>query len=98
MKGRAYAVIVLLVLFALIGYRLVEKRQASRAAAAQRAARLAAPLALALGRGSEVQAPMATAVVGGLATSTFLTLFVVPAVYTVFDDIGARLRGKSSAE
>jgi HAE1 family hydrophobic/amphiphilic exporter-1 len=41
---------------------------------------------------------MATAVVGGLATSTFLTLFVVPAVYTVFDDIGARLRGKSSAE
>ncbi len=32
------------------------------------------PLALALGKGSEVQAPMATAVIGGLATSTFLTL------------------------
>lgn len=49
------------------------------------------PLALALGRGSEVQAPMATAVIGGLATSTFLTLFVVPTVYTVFDDIALRL-------
>ncbi len=49
------------------------------------------PLALALGRGSEVQAPMATAVIGGLATSTFLTLFVVPTVYTLFDDLGAKL-------
>lgn len=53
------------------------------------------PLALALGKGSEVQAPMATAVIGGLATSTFLTLFVVPAVYTVFDDIAVRLRGRA---
>ena len=50
------------------------------------------PLALALGKGSEVQAPMATAVIGGLATSTFLTLFVVPAVYTILDDLAARLR------
>jgi HAE1 family hydrophobic/amphiphilic exporter-1 len=29
---------------------------------------------------------MATAVIGGLLTSTFLTLFVVPTVYTLFDD------------
>jgi HAE1 family hydrophobic/amphiphilic exporter-1 len=50
------------------------------------------PLALALGKGAEVQAPMATAVIGGLMTSTLLTLFVVPTVYTVFDDIGAFLR------
>jgi len=50
------------------------------------------PLALALGKGSEVQAPMATAVIGGLATSTLLTLFVVPTVYTVFDDLAAALR------
>ena len=50
------------------------------------------PLALALGKGSEIQAPMATAVIGGLATSTVLTLFVVPTVYTVFDDIGLFLR------
>jgi hydrophobic/amphiphilic exporter-1 (mainly G- bacteria), HAE1 family len=47
------------------------------------------PLAMALGKGSEVQAPMATAVIGGLATSTLLTLFVVPTVYTVLDDLTA---------
>jgi HAE1 family hydrophobic/amphiphilic exporter-1 len=54
------------------------------------------PLAMALGKGSEVQAPMATAVIGGLATSTFLTLFVVPTVYTIFDDIALRLRRKGA--
>jgi HAE1 family hydrophobic/amphiphilic exporter-1 len=52
------------------------------------------PLALALGRGSEVNAPMATAVIGGLATSTFLTLFVVPTVYTLLDDLALKLRGE----
>ena len=46
------------------------------------------PLALALGKGSETQAPLATAVIGGLTTSTVLTLFVVPVVYTLFDDLG----------
>jgi HAE1 family hydrophobic/amphiphilic exporter-1 len=51
------------------------------------------PLALGLGEGSETQAPLATAVVGGLTTSTILTLFVVPVVYTLFDDLGRRLRG-----
>lgn len=48
------------------------------------------PLALGIGSGSEMQAPLATAVVGGLTTSTFLTLFVVPIVYTIFDDLGKR--------
>lgn len=52
------------------------------------------PLALAIGKGSEVQAPMATAVIGGLTTSTFLTLFVVPTVYTVFDDMAVALAGR----
>jgi HAE1 family hydrophobic/amphiphilic exporter-1 len=50
------------------------------------------PLAIGLGRGSETQAPMATAVIGGLITSTLLTLFVVPTVYTLFDDIGRFFR------
>ena len=45
------------------------------------------PLALAIGKGSEVQAPMATAVIGGLCTSTILTLFVVPVVYSLLDDV-----------
>ncbi|HAH86814.1 MAG TPA: hypothetical protein DCL60_05525, partial [Armatimonadetes bacterium] len=38
------------------------------------------------GKGSEIHAPMATAVIGGLITSTFLTLFVVPVAYTLLDD------------
>ena len=36
--------------------------------------------------------PLATVVIGGLATSTMLTLFVVPTVYTYFDDLGRRFR------
>ncbi|MDO8603125.1 MAG: efflux RND transporter permease subunit [Candidatus Omnitrophota bacterium] len=41
------------------------------------------PLALGLGEGSELQAPMAITVMGGLTICTFLTLFVIPALYTV---------------
>ena len=44
------------------------------------------PLALALGQGAEMRAPMARAVIGGLITSTVLTLLVVPVVYTLLDD------------
>ncbi len=60
------------------------------------------PLALALGQGAEMRAPMARAVIGGLITSTLLTLLVVPAVYTVLDDIGGWIRhrweGKKEAQ
>lgn len=55
-----------------------------------------APIAIGLGKGSETQAPMATAVIGGLLTSTLLTLFVVPIVYTIFDDLGRRFQTRSS--
>ncbi|HEY5764533.1 MAG TPA: efflux RND transporter permease subunit, partial [Candidatus Deferrimicrobiaceae bacterium] len=56
------------------------------------------PLALALGPGGEMRAPMARAVIGGLITSTVLTLLVVPVVYTVLDDFGlwARARWKGT--
>ena len=47
------------------------------------------PLALAIGAGAETRAPMARAVIGGLITSTVLTLFVVPVAYTLFDDVAA---------
>jgi len=47
------------------------------------------PLALAIGAGAETRAPMARAVIGGLITSTMLTLFVVPVVYTFLDDVAA---------
>jgi len=48
------------------------------------------PIAIGLGKGSEIQAPMATAVIGGLITSTALTLFVVPTVYAILDDVVER--------
>ncbi|MEQ1823564.1 MAG: efflux RND transporter permease subunit [Fimbriimonadaceae bacterium] len=51
------------------------------------------PLALGIGSGSELYVPLATAVIGGLITSTVLTLFIVPAVYTFFDDL-TRKSGK----
>ncbi len=44
------------------------------------------PLALALGPGAEQRAPLARSVIGGLVTSTLLTLFVVPVVYTLIED------------
>ena len=50
------------------------------------------PLAVGMARGSEIQAPMATAIVGGLMASTLLTLLVVPVVYTLLDEVPARLR------
>jgi HAE1 family hydrophobic/amphiphilic exporter-1 len=53
------------------------------------------PLALAIGEGAEQRAPMARAVIGGLITSTFLTLFVVPVVYTLLDDAAAFVLGRS---
>lgn len=44
------------------------------------------PLALGLGPGAELRAPMARAVIGGIISSTLLTLVVVPVVYTIIDD------------
>jgi Cu/Ag efflux pump CusA len=41
------------------------------------------PMALALERGSEMQAPLGRAVIGGLLVSTFATLFVVPSVFAL---------------
>jgi HAE1 family hydrophobic/amphiphilic exporter-1 len=45
------------------------------------------PLALTLGVGAETRSSMAVVVIGGLLTSTLLTLFVVPAGYTLMDDL-----------
>ena len=57
------------------------------------------PLALGIGAGGEMRAPMARAIVGGLLTSTLLTLLVVPVVYTLLDDAlaWARRRGTASS-
>jgi HAE1 family hydrophobic/amphiphilic exporter-1 len=53
------------------------------------------PLAIGLGSGSELYVPLATAVIGGLATSTLLTLIVVPTVYTMFDDLEQKVRSRA---
>ena len=42
------------------------------------------PIVLSHGTGSEVQRPLATVVIGGLVTSTILTLLVIPALYRWF--------------
>jgi HAE1 family hydrophobic/amphiphilic exporter-1 len=43
------------------------------------------PLALGLGEGGEAQAPMARVVIGGLLSSTFITLVFVPVIYSIFE-------------
>jgi cobalt-zinc-cadmium resistance protein CzcA len=42
------------------------------------------PMALAAGTGAEVQKPLATVVIGGIISSTFLTLVVLPALYRMW--------------
>jgi multidrug efflux pump subunit AcrB len=51
-----------------------------------------APLALGIGEGSELMRPLAIAVIGGIAFSTLLTLFVVPCAYVVLHSAGDRVR------
>ena len=43
------------------------------------------PLAIGIGEGTEINQPMGIAVIGGLISSTFLSLYVVPVVYSLFD-------------
>jgi HAE1 family hydrophobic/amphiphilic exporter-1 len=50
------------------------------------------PLAFAIGAGAEMRAPMARAVIGGLVTSTLLSLVVVPVVYTYLDDLSPTMK------
>ncbi len=52
------------------------------------------PMALGLGEGAELRAPMAIAVIGGLSVATALTLIVIPVVYSLFD----REKGTAGAE
>jgi HAE1 family hydrophobic/amphiphilic exporter-1 len=43
------------------------------------------PMAMGVGQGSEIRAPMAITVIGGLLLSTLLTLVVIPMMYTVLE-------------
>ena len=52
------------------------------------------PMALATGTGSEVQRPLATVVIGGIISSTFLTLLVLPGLYYVFHERKKKMPNK----
>ena len=49
------------------------------------------PIAIGFGAGAESRRPMGIAVVGGMLTSTFLTLLIIPVVYTLFSDLAEHL-------
>jgi len=53
------------------------------------------PIAMGVGEGAETRAPMAIATIGGLLTSLFLTLVVVPVAYDLFDDLQGKFKKKS---
>ena len=55
------------------------------------------PIAIGFGAGAESRRPMGVAVVGGMLTSTFLTLFVIPVVYTLLSDLARRFHPKPAA-
>src|SRR3546814_9091617 len=54
------------------------------------------PMALNVGLGSEVQRPLATVVIGGIVSSTILTLLVLPALYRVVRGRGERTADRKS--
>ena len=56
------------------------------------------PMALATGAGAEVQRPLATVVIGGIITSTFLTLLVLPVLYEWMEGRNSKLKVQSSNE
>ncbi len=56
------------------------------------------PIALSQGYASEMRAPMAVAVIGGLIVSTLLTLVVVPVVYSLLDDLAGLFTRKKSGQ
>jgi HAE1 family hydrophobic/amphiphilic exporter-1 len=54
------------------------------------------PMALGIGRGSDLRAPLAIAVIGGLTVATALTLIVVPVVYQAVERVRARVTGAAA--
>ncbi len=50
------------------------------------------PMALPIGQGYELRIPMALAVMGGIGSSTFLTLTLIPSTYLIFDQVGDRVK------
>jgi HAE1 family hydrophobic/amphiphilic exporter-1 len=55
------------------------------------------PMALGLGDGAEIRTPMALTVIFGLATSTLLTLVIIPLIYHLVETLRDRILGPASA-
>ncbi len=55
------------------------------------------PMSLGIGEGAELQAGMGTVVIGGLIVSSFLTLILIPVVYTIMDDQHVKFQNKREA-
>jgi HAE1 family hydrophobic/amphiphilic exporter-1 len=53
------------------------------------------PMSLGIGEGAEVQSPMARVVIGGMITSTLITLLFIPTIYTMIEERGAHEKVKS---
>jgi HAE1 family hydrophobic/amphiphilic exporter-1 len=49
------------------------------------------PVAMGIGEGAEFRAPMGRAVIGGVVTSTLLTLIVIPSIYELLDKLRAKV-------
>lgn len=54
------------------------------------------PMALSRSEGAEMRSPLAITVIGGLLAATFLTLFVIPIVYSVFDRFAVQLQARAT--
>lgn len=55
------------------------------------------PMALGIGEGAELQAPLARVVIGGLTTSTLITLILIPVLYYIAEALDERVRSRSAA-
>ncbi|MGM0670474.1 MAG: efflux RND transporter permease subunit, partial [Gemmatimonadota bacterium] len=56
------------------------------------------PMAMGIGRGADLRAPLAIAVIGGLLVATLLTLIVVPVVYSLVEGLRQSLQGIPSPD
>jgi HAE1 family hydrophobic/amphiphilic exporter-1 len=54
------------------------------------------PLTVGIGESASLRSPMALAVIGGLVSSTILTLVVIPCVYWFFDSLAGRIKGENN--
>jgi HAE1 family hydrophobic/amphiphilic exporter-1 len=55
------------------------------------------PMALGIGEGSELQAPLARVIIGGLSTSTLITLVLIPVIYLILEERGERAKVRAAA-